>query len=127
MSDDVRVKVDDEGYLLSRQFHKSAIKRVIDLVALGITPEYLKEQKTLSQGGWSNEKCDFIDNRVKPNIDSSQEEKDRYSISDMCMWTPPDERDVFVYYDDIYALSGAAGYARIRDGYVYGVKIVARG
>jgi hypothetical protein len=116
----------DDGYLLQKVVPAKKIQRTIDWKPLGITKEYINEQCELAHGPF-DEKFHFTDNRKIPNLDS-EEEMDRYYITDLCMpYNPiPDDRDEFVYYNDIGALCGDAGYLRIRDGYVWGRRIVWR-
>ena len=118
------MKTSSDGYLLQKVIPKEKIQRTIDWKALGITKEYIKEQCDLAHGPL-DETLHFTDNRVRPNYDN-QEEQDRYWLADICFpYNPcPDEKDVFVYYNDIGCLSGSAGYLRIRDGYVWGHRIV---
>ena len=121
------MKTSENGYLLRLVVHKDTIKRVVDVSTLNITPEYIKEQCDLKYGSTKGSIGRTLDNRERPNIDI-QEHMDRYYITDLCMPynPPPDEHDVFVYYNDICALSGTAGYIRIRDGYVWGQSVVWR-
>ena len=107
-----------DDYLLQKVVHSSTIKRVIDWHNFGITREYCREQFNLKYTNESLSKTK--DNRKQPDPDN-QEVMDKYYITDLCLPynPPPDERDIFVWYNDIRALSGTAGYLRIRDGYVY--------
>ena len=94
--------------------------------ALGITKEYINEQSKLKLT-WNDPKLDFDDKRVRPDIDD-QEAMDRFYVTELCLPynPPPDERDVFAYYNDLGPLCGSAGYIRIRDGFVYGTMAVIR-
>ena len=102
--------------------HKDDIKRIIDVSKLDITPEYINEQSRLRHSKF-DENYKFVDARKKPKYGDTLAE-DRYYVSDLCLpYNPmPDDRDTFVYFDNIRALSGRAGYIRIRDGYVYGIR-----
>jgi hypothetical protein len=119
------VKIDDKGYLLSRSIHKDTIKRIIDWKALNITKEEIDEASKLK-----NDYTDIlkpVDKRKLPDF-SNEKSLDRFYVIDLSLPynPPPDNRDQFVWYNDIIMLSGSAGYARIRDGYVYGTRIVMR-
>lgn len=115
-----------DQHLLQKVVHKDTIQRVVDWKALGITKEYIDEQCKLAHGPFDKE-FKFTDNRVVPDPDN-QEAQDKYWVTDLCFpYNPgPDYRDLFVYYNDIRALSGTAGYLRIRDGYVWGQRVVVR-
>jgi hypothetical protein len=123
--DEIFLSRDD--YLLQKIVHSSTIKRTIDWHNFGITREYCREQYNLANT--RKNVCDIkpIDKRERPNPDN-QDEMDKFYITELCHpYSPmPDENDIFVWYNDIGALSGSAGYLRIRDGYVYGQKIVWR-
>lgn len=108
------MKTSEDGYLLQKVIPKDTITRTIDWRELGITKEYVNEQAKLNK-------------KDKPNLDD-EKATDKYFITEMCLpYNPmPDDRDEFVYYNDIRALSGSAGYLRIRDGYVWGHKVVWR-
>ena len=116
----------EDGYLLQKVVHKETLKRIIDVESLGLTEEYISEQAKLSRSGL-DKNARFIDKRVRPNLDN-EFEMDRHYISEMCGGYSllPDDRDVFVYYNDIQCLSGTAGYMRMRDGYVYDRIVVWR-
>jgi hypothetical protein len=109
----------DERYLLQQVVPVSKIQRVINWRELGITKEYIKEQSRLHVRVISTGKLPDVNNQV---------EMDRYFVVELCMpYNPlPDDRDTFVYYNDIGALCGDAGYIRLRDGYVQGRKVVWR-
>lgn len=116
----------EDGFLLQKSVHKQTLRRVIDIESLGLTEDYIREQSKLSRSGFdTNGKR--IDKRIRPNPDNELE-MDRHYISEMCggYGRPPDDKDVFVYYNDIQCLSGTAGYMRIRDGYVYEQAVVWR-
>lgn len=122
----VQVRVSEDGFLLQKMIHKDTLHRDIDWVKLGITKEYIDSQSKLRLS-WNDPKLDFDDKREKPDPDD-EEAMDRFYVTELCLPynPPPDERDVFAYYNDIRALSGTAGYVRIRDGFVYGMKAVRR-
>ncbi len=114
--------ISDDGFLLQKKVHKSTIKRVIDWKSLGINKEYIKEQCNLKYGPL-DEKFNFKDSRVFPE---TQDEIDKFYVVELCMPynPPPDDKDIFVYYDDMKGKilsGGTTGYIRIRDGYVYGM------
>lgn len=123
----VSVRTTEDGFLVQKMMHIDCIQRSIDWQKLGITKEYIDEQSKL-QYSWDQKRTmNNIDSRKKPDIDN-QEEMDRFYVTELCMPynPPPDDKDVFVYYNDIRALSGTAGYIRFRDGYVYGTRVVWR-
>jgi hypothetical protein len=119
-----KAHVSEDGYLLSKVVPLSTVTRFIDWKELNLTDDYIKEQSKLKLGKLVDGK--FIDERIKPDW-SNQEEVDRFIIAEMCAPynPPPDDRDVFLYYNDIQVLSGTAGYIRLRDGYVWGRKVIA--
>lgn len=114
-----KVEVSEDGYLLQKVFHKNTVQRFIDWKALGITEAEIREQSKLKYGPIKNGR--FVDQRKLPTTD---EEMDRFCVIELCMPynPPPDDLDEFFYYNDIGALSGSAGYIRIRDGYVWGTR-----
>ena len=114
----------DDEYLLSKSVHKSSIKRIIDWKSLNITKETISEANKLKHSKL-DEKARFIDARKLPK---NEKDMDTFYIIELCLpYNPePDDRDIFLYYNDIRALSGTAGYLRIRDGYVWGSKVVMR-
>lgn len=122
---------EDKEYLIMKVVPVSSVKRKIDWKALGITKEYINEQSKLKLT-WDETAVDHkgnkvwhVDKRVQP---TTPEEVDRFYVTELCLPynPPPDDRDVFVFYNDIGFLSGTAGYIRLRDGYVYGQKITVR-
>jgi hypothetical protein len=116
---------DDKGYLLqSLGIRIDHIEREIDPQALGVDEKYIREQDRLER---EREKLEEK-YRPKRKFPETQEERDRYYVADLCKpYNPaPDERDTFVFYSDIGALSGSSGYIRIRDGSVYGSRIYMR-
>lgn len=116
----------DDGYLIQKVVPVSSIQRIIDWTSLNITKEYVKEQTNLKYGKL-DKYLKFTDDRPRPDGDNIHEQ-DRFFITELCMpYNPlPDEKDVFVYYSTLVPLAGAAGYLRIRDGYVYGQRVVIR-
>lgn len=110
----IGVEISDDGYLLSKIVHSRTVTRVIDWKSLGITNKMIDEAARIGK-----------DNHPDPD---DEESMDRAYVINLCLpYNPkPDDRDVFVYYNDIQALSGTAGYMRIRDGYVWGREIVWR-
>lgn len=120
------IKVSDDGYALSKVIPKSAIKRIIDWKAIGVTRELIEQQLKLKLT-WNDSKLSFDDKRIKPDIDD-QQAMDLFYVTELSMpYNPePDEKDLFVYYNDIGPLSGSAGYIRFREGYVWGTKAVFR-
>jgi len=122
----MQVRVSEDGYLLSKEFHKDCLVRDIDWRALNITKEYINEQSKLKLT-WNDPKLDFDDKRIRPK-DDDQEAMDRFYITELCLPynPPPDDRDQFAYYSALGPLCGDAGYVRIRDGFVWGRKMVIR-
>ena len=120
------IKISDDGYALSKVIPKTAIKRIIDWKALGVTKEYIDQQTKLKLF-WNDNKLNFADNRIIPDIDD-QTAMDSFFVTELSMpYNPePDEKDMFVYYSDLGPLSGSAGYIRFREGYVWGTKEVFR-
>jgi hypothetical protein len=116
-----------DNYLLQKVVHSSTIQRAIDWHDFGITKEYCRKQYNLANIYDNILARRPIDKRKQPEPDN-QDEMDKFYITELChpYSPPPDENDIFVWYNDIVALSGTAGYLRIRDGYVYGQKIVWR-
>lgn len=112
------VKTSDDGHLLMQSVRKSCIERVIDWKTLGITKDYIREQFLLGEVKRKEALCNYEDH--------PSDDRDRYFVAEMCMPynPPPDDRDMFVWYDDTGVLSGTAGYLRIRDGYVYSRRVV---
>ena len=109
------IKINEDGYLLHKSYHKSKIIRVIDWKEMNITDKEIRDYSSKS-----------MDKNFKgPNHDD-EAAMDRFHVIILSLPynPPPDERDVFVYYNDIGVLCGRAGYMRIRDGYVYGEKVV---
>jgi hypothetical protein len=122
VTDKKPIMVSNDQHLLSKVVPAKSIQRHIDWKALGITEESIKahrERKEIIQDGRG---------RWCPDHDASQEQQDRFYIHELCLPynPPPDDRDVFSYYNDMACLSGTAGYLRIRDGYVWGQKVVWR-
>ena len=109
-----------DDFLLQKIVHSSTIKRVIDWSNFGITPEYCREQHNLANTRTNVWDMTPTDKRKQPEPDN-QDEMDKFYVTELCHpYGPrPGERDIFVWYNDIKALSGTAGYLRIRDGYVY--------
>jgi hypothetical protein len=110
------MKISEDGHLLMKTVPKASIRRTIDWKSLGITEADIKKQSNLSKV-----ERDGIVRKLE-----EQSDIDRYYIIDMLLPynPPPDDRDEFVWYNDIGVLSGTAGYLRIRDGYVYGKRVV---
>jgi len=123
MSDNT-VRVSDDGYLLAKSVPKDSIKRIIDHMSMNITKEDMNEL-VRQKYKFNNDTLGQDDVRKHPDP-SDQDAMDRFYVMDLAIpYNPhPDERDIFVYYDDLGPLCGDAGYLRIRDGYVYGRKTV---
>lgn len=114
-----------DNYLLQKIVSTKTLQRLIEHKKFEISERYCREQSNLMNtriNVWDKEP---IDNRKKPDP-NNQDEMDKFYITEMCMpYNPsPDERDIFVWYNDIKALSGTSGYLRIRDGYVYSKKVI---
>ena len=129
MNDFVRehdeIFLSQDNYLLQKVVSSRTIQRLIDHKKFEITEEYCREQSNLERtqiNVWDKKP---IDKRIKPDP-NDQDEMDKFYITEMCLPynPPPDERDIFVWYNDIRALSGTSGYLRIRDGYVYAKKVI---
>lgn len=101
----MNIALSEDGYLLSKQFHSSKIIRSIDTSAMYIPTTEDRIRKR------------FI---PEPKSDDEKYVRDFYEYND------PQENDVIVYYDDIEVLSGTAGYALLRDGYVWCMRCVRR-
>jgi hypothetical protein len=114
------LKLSDDGYLLQKVVPQSKITREIDWKALGITIQMVHDFDRTKKAQMDVLREAIIRGSVP------QDDQDRYHISKMCSpyAPPPDDRDVFVWYDDIGNLSGTAGYLRIRDGYVFSRAVV---
>lgn len=129
MNDFVRehdeIFLSQDNYLLQKVVSSQTIQRLIDHKKFNITRDYCTEQLKLK---YTHGKtiCDKdIDKRKQPDP-NDQDEMDKFYITEMCLSynPPPDDRDIFVWYNDIRALSGTSGYLRIRDGYVYAKKVI---
>lgn len=119
------VNVSEDEYLLQKVVPRDTIKRIIDWKSLGITKAYIDKQSKRKHDWYTGK----VDKEPEPNFNrDNQEEMDRFYVTEMCLpYNPaPDDRDVFVWYNDIRFLSGTAGYIRIRDGYVWGQMVVMR-
>lgn len=126
MRDPKDVRVTEEGFLIQKMFHKDCIKRIIDWKSLGVSKEYIDEQSKLKLT-WNDPKLDFDDKRIRPDYDD-QEAMDRFYVTELCLPynPPPNDTDLFVWYDDLGPLCGSAGYIRFRDGFVYGTRVIVR-
>lgn len=111
-----KIQISEDGYILQKIVLKDTIKRIIDWKKFNITKEMIRDHIS------STEKTTY------PNIDTIDiNQMDLYHVMNMCSpYSMPDDKDTFVYYNDIGVLSGTAGYIRIRDGYVYDRRIVWR-
>ncbi|MDR3503054.1 MAG: hypothetical protein P4L79_10795 [Legionella sp.] len=123
---ELSVRVSDDGCLLMKSVPKNTIKRVVDHMAMNITKEDMNEL-VRQKYKFNNETLGQDDVRKRPDY-NDRDACDRFYVMDLSVpYNPlPDERDIFVYYDDLGPLCGSAGYLRIRDGYVYGNRIVSR-
>lgn len=131
MTRDIRdVRVTEEGFLIQKMLHKDCIKRIIDWKRLDVSKEYITEQTKLSSNYiWTNSMMKKEDKRVLPSYtDGGNDAMDRFYVADLCMPynPPPDDMDLFVWYDDLGPLCGSAGYMRLRDGFVYGTRVIVR-
>jgi len=121
------VQISEDGYLLKKVVPADKITRIIDWRALGITPLTIQKSASLKYDWNVDRSMNNVDNRERPDA-NDLESMDRFYITELCHpYNPkPDNKDVFVFYSDIAALSGTAGYIRLRDGYVWGQKVVWR-
>jgi hypothetical protein len=128
MRDPRDVRVTEEGFLIQKMLHKDCIKRIIDWKRLGVSEEYIDEQSKLSYE-FNDVTVIREDKRVRPSYtDGGNDEMDRFYVADLCLPynPPPDDTDLFVWYDDLGPLCGSAGYIRFRDGFVYGTRVIVR-
>ena len=105
----------------------SSIKRLIDWKQFELSKEYLQKQVRLKHS-FDDSNMSQVDKRIKPEL-SDIESCDRYYVTELCLpYNPPpmEGLDLFVFYDDMQALSGSSGYLRIREGYVVGSAILYR-
>jgi len=121
------VQISEDGYLLSKVIPADKITRIIDWRALGITPLTIQKSASLQFDWNADRSMNNVDNRERPDP-NDLESMDRFYVTELCHpYNPkPDNKDVFVFYSDIAALSGTAGYIRLRDGYVWGQLAVWR-
>lgn len=120
------VRVTEDGCLLIKSFPKTCIKRIIDHMSMNITKDDMNEL-VKQKFKFNNETLKQDDVRKRPDY-NDQAAMDRFYVMDLSVPynPPPDDRDIFAYYDDLGPLCGSAGYLRIRDGYVYGTRSVER-
>ena len=114
-------RTDEKGYLVqATTVNIQDIGRMIDPQALGVDEKYILEQLALER------ERERIDEKYRPKRQhpKTQDDLDREFIVELCKPynPPPDDRDVFVFYDNSGGLSGGSGYIRIRDGYLYGAR-----
>lgn len=107
-------RVDSEGYLLSRSFHKSKLTKEVDISKY----TWLKFEKKTDSKKYDKFKKLFEDKEW----DKIEKLGEEYWIAKLYNPYYKMQDDDKVYeYDDIGVLSGSAGYLLIRNGYVTSV------
>lgn len=99
MSEGVALTLDN--YLcIKSSVHQKDLKRVVDHTKFDYTEKFSSSDKK-----WRDQKM-------------TVEKAEELHLRKLFEYIKPKEFDVVVYYDNIGALSGRAGYLLIRDGYI---------
>jgi len=111
------VRVDEDGYLLYRAFHKDCLKREIDL----------SQYDWLKDGRKQYDKYAYY-RKLKEDKDwnTLSDNSEEYAISYLFGMSAPEDNDKVYEYNDLRPLSGSAGYVLIRNGFVYSTHMTWR-
>lgn len=123
--------VSGDGCLLQKKFHKNCLKYVINVSNFRIPQKnhgdesysfYWRDNKRITK-----EELNSSFKTYQDIIGDENPVQNEYYAQDLFQYDVFDpEKDMLIWYDDIRALSGSAGYVHIRNGYVHDSRVVVR-